>query len=473
MSAADNNIFNNNNENQEDADTDGAEAEEADGADGVEADGVEADGAEADGVEADGADGVEADADTEEADGVEAENEIEELWGGEENRGTDANSSTEENNNVIHPELNIIAALLGFEPVLIPQNSGRIRQRDELSQPPSQKAFRNDNSERIIRESYTYIKLKSGEEFHFEEDDGKKIILNEILEPNRLIRNIISKIPIRIRERLEYLGKFTSDEEENEVGIQKKYTGSLKDAVYRAYIKEWRLRYIFKRVLILWRTYKMDKMCERGVDPITLSEPEKEVYIYDWLNKRKFIFDAKSLAILIESKLMYHEYGFPVPMYPRNPRNNVEFSYKQLISLYNQLKIYGELRWGLTTLREYNFNKNRWHMYHKSALTMNSIRVSISLLDSYDARDLFSDFIFAKMEELGLSYSTYICDAYQAAMIKEPTHWYLEKLKSLAVSHYEAEHFGHNRKRIINAACVRVFRKHNQFMGDLKSKHII
>ena len=136
----------------------------------------------------------------------------------------------------------------------------------------------------------------------------------------------------------------------------------------------------------------MNKTSEKEIDPITLSEPEKEVYIYDWKNKRKFIFDAKSLAILIESKLMYHEYGFAVPQYPKNPKNNVEFSYKQLVSLYNQLKVHGESRWGFTTLREYNFNKNRWHMYHKSALTMNSIRFNISLLDTYEARDLFSDF---------------------------------------------------------------------------------
>ena len=262
-------------------------------------------------------------------------------------------------------------------------------------------------------------------------------------------------------------------EEENKVKVQKRYLGNLKEAVYRAYIKEWRLRYLFKKVLIFWRIYRMNKTYEKEIDPITLSEPEKEVYIYDWTNKRKFVFDAKSLAILIESKLMYHEYGFPVPQYPKNPKNNVEFSYKQLVSLYNQLKVHGELRWGLTTLREYNFNKNRWHMYHKSALTMNSIRFSISLLDTYEARDLFADFIFAKMEELGLNHSVDICTAYQIAMIRIPTHWYLEKLKSLAISYYEAEHLGHNRKRIINAACVRIFKKHNQFMTDLRTKNII
>jgi hypothetical protein len=112
-------------------------------------------------------------------------------------------------------------------------------------------------------------------------------------------------------------------------------------------------------------------------------------------------------------------------------------------------------------------------MYHKSALTINSIKSSITLLDSFEARELFTDFIFAKMEELGLRHTNYIFNAYQTAMVCVPTHWYLEKLKSLAISHYEAEHFGHNRTRIINAVCLKIFKKHSFFINDLKAKNII
>ena len=432
------------------------------------------------------------DNDDEEEELEETKEDDEELWGGEENNqninannaadAADAAETTETAETVETAETT------NLEPIRVPpepapsiQNSGRIRRRGDTFHPPPQKIFRNNANKRIASEyipTYKYIKLKSGEEFYFEEDDGKNIILNETIEPSRLIRNIISTIPVRLSDRIKYLGKFASDEDsdvdsDEEEKVQKRYLGNLKEAVYGGYIKEWRLRYLFKKVLIFWRTYRMNKMYEKEVDPITLSEPEKEVYIYDWTNKRKFVFDAKSLATLIESKLMYHEHGFPVPQYPKNPKNNVEFSYKQLVSLYNQLKVHGELRWGLTTLREYNFNKNRWHMYHKSALTMNSIRFSISLLDTYEGRDLFADFIFAKMDELGLNNSVDTFTAYQIAMIHIPTHWYLEKLKSLAISYYEAEHLGHNRKRIINAACVRIFKKHNQFMADLRTKNII
>jgi hypothetical protein len=399
-------------------------------------------------------------------------------------------------NEIIIPNMNVMAAILGLHPIIAPRlpleeppspgplsspSLPRIRRREEVfTQPPPVKSFRNNIGKRIVRERttlYSYLALKSGEEFHFTEEDGKNIMLNERIEPNRLIRNIISRVPYKMSERLLYLAKFDSeeesDDEENNEKVQRRYFGNLKELVYEAYIKEWRLRFAFKKMLILWRVYKMNKTCEKEVDPITLSEPEKEIYVYDWDNKKKFVFDAKSMATNIETKLMYHEYGFPSPMYPRNPKNNVEFSYKQMVSLYYQLKAHGELRWGFTTLREYNFNKHRWHMYHKSALTVNSIKSSISLLDSSDGRELLLDFIFAKMDELGFRHNTTTYNIYNIAMIRIPTHWYIEKLKSLAISHYEAEHFGHNRTRAINATCIKIFKLHNKFVTDLKNKKII
>ena len=357
----------------------------------------------------------------------------------------------------------------------------QIRRREDESLIQSNKYFKNIAGKRILKErvsSYSYLCLKSGEEFYFKEEDGINILLNERLEPNRLIRNIISRIPTRVTKRMEFLAKFVSDEninkeDENLEKIHKRYLGNLKELVYEGYIKEWRLRFLFKRLLILWRIYKMNNKCEKEVDPITLSEPEKEIYLYDWVNRKKFIFDAKSLAIMIESKLMYQEYGFAAPMYPKNPKNNVEFSYEQLVSLYFQLKEQGELKWGLTTLREYNFNKNRWQMYHKSSLTINAIKVNLFLLDTEEARELLSDFIFAKMEELLFTYNTYTYNCYQIAIAKVPNHWYLEKFKSLAILHYEAAHFGQNRNKLINALFIRIYKMHSKFIDDLKSKNII
>ena len=415
------------------------------------------------------------------------------LWGGQENE-------------VINPAENILAAIFGIQPiypaalplpeVMTPplQQAGRVRRREEESAPPAAKSFRDANGKRIVKErtpDYSYLRLKSGEEFRFTEDDGKRVLIPESVEANRLIRNIVSKVPKRVSERLEYLGKFSSEEDseeeeeeeseekeegedkENRKKVQKRYLGDLKENVCAAFIKEFRLRFIFRKLLVHWRVYKMNKTAEKELDPITLSEPEKEIHLYDWSNKKKFIFDAKSLATMIETNLMYQEYAFAVPILPRNPKNNVDFSYGQLVSLYYQLKEQGELRWGFTTLREYNFNKNRWHMYHRSALTLNAIKTSITGLETFEAKELLSDFIFAKMDDLGLRYNNYTFNIYQVAMARAPKHWYLEKLKGLAIMHYEAEHFGHNRSRVINANCLKIFRKQTQFINELKTTNII
>lgn len=365
-------------------------------------------------------------------------------------------------------DINILASVFGIP--LETHNIGRVRRREEIVEDHFKKIFKDASGNPIIFKNIDYyIKLKSGEELFFTKDDGKDILLNEQIEPSRLIRNIISKVPFKMTERLKFLSKFIIEDNTEKLLD----TAVLRDILYKAYILEFRLRFLFKRLLNIWRVHKLDKTSKQQPDPITFSLPEKEVHIYDWSNRKKFTADAKSLANYIETKLMYNEYGFPVPMYPKNPFNNTDLSYKQMISIYNQLKTHGELKWAFTTFREYNFNKHRWHIYHKSALTMNAIKSSIILLDSIEAHELFSDFIFSKMDELNIPSSAYIIRAYKTAIIKIPNHWFLEKFKSLAISYYEAEHFGHNRQRAINSSCLRFFRKQNDFLKYLEDKKII
>lgn len=391
----------------------------------------------------------------------------------------------DENNEIVQEDINSDSKNEEeINEVIIPSHRIRRRNEIELILHPA-KYFKNAAGKRIVKErtpQYSYLCLKSGEEFYFKDEDSIKILLNDKIEPNKLIRNIISKVPQNLYERMQFLEKFNSeeesdeeesDEEDNSDKVKKRYFGNLKELVYEAYIKEWKLRFIFKRLINLWKIYKMNKNSEKEIDPITLSEPEKEVILYDWSNKKKFILDAKSLAIMIESKLMYQEYGFPAPMYPRNPKNNVELSYKQMVSIYYQLKSHGELRWGFTTLREYNFNKNRWHLYHKSALTMNAIKANISQLDNVEGREMLLDFIFAKMDELGFIYSVDIYNCYKSAMIHIPNHWYLEKFKIIIMLHFEADHFDRNKDKYINSYCLRTFKKHHIFLNDIRNKNIV
>ena len=215
-----------------------------------------------------------------------------------------------------------------------------------------------------------FMKLSSGEEFYFTEEDGNDLV--NIHEPNVMLRNILANMPRKISHRMRYLAKFNH----TEIMEGPRHFENVYDAVIAGYIRECRLRRIFRGVLQRWRIRKMNRTSTAPIDPITLCPPEKTVTVYDWATRKRYLFDAKSLATLIDSQLLYNEYGFSVPQMPRNPWTNIEFTYIQLVSMYEQLQHHGELRWGFTTLRSHQFHKEAWELYHRPALTMKAIRAS-------------------------------------------------------------------------------------------------
>ena len=311
-----------------------------------------------------------------------------------------------------------------------------------------------------------FMKLSSGEEFYFTEEDGKDLI--NIHEPNVMLRNIIADMPRKISNRMRYLAKFNH----TEIMEGPRHFENVYDAVIAGYIRECRLRRIFRGVLQRWRIRKMNRASTAAIDPITLSPPEKTVTVYDWATRKRYLFDAKSLATLIDSQLLYNEYGFSVPHMPRNPWTNIEFTYIQLVSMYQQLQQHGELRWGFTTLRSHQFHKESWELYHRPALTMKAIRASMTLLDTRAAREMLEDFIIRQMEECQMTMTDNILHIYSLAIQHAPNHWYVESFKSLACQFWEAEQFGVRAPGILSA-CRALFKKQPQFVRELREAGII
>jgi len=311
-----------------------------------------------------------------------------------------------------------------------------------------------------------FMKLSSGEEFYFTEEDGKDLV--NIHEPNVMLRNILADMPRKISNRMRYLAKFNH----TEIMEGPRHFENVYDAVIAGYIRECRLRRIFRGVLQRWRIRKMNRASTAAIDPITLSPPEKTVTVYDWATRKRYLFDAKSLATLIDSQLLYNEYGFSVPHMPRNPWTNIEFTYIQLVSMYEQLQHHGELRWGFTTLRSHQFHKESWELYHRPALTMKAIRASMTLLDTRAAREMLEDFIIRQMEECQMSMTDNILHIYSLAIQHAPNHWYVESFKSLACQFWEAEQFGVRAPGILSA-CRLLFKKQPQFVRELREAGII
>jgi hypothetical protein len=182
------------------------------------------------------------------------------------------------------------------------------------------------------------------------------------------------------------------------------------------------------------------------------------------------VFDAKSLATHIETQLLHHDSGFANPQCPRNPWTNVKFSYNQLLSIYFQLKHHRELRWGLTTLYEYQFDKILWHRYHLSAITMKAVRNSLTTLESIYAKELLEDFIILQISHIVVEITDDMTQSLRIAMQREPRHWYLELWKEVAMTQYEATHFNVNCNNLIREQCKKIAAKHHLFIKDLVRK---
>jgi hypothetical protein len=338
----------------------------------------------------------------------------------------------------------------------------------------SEKRRRTDNGyvKNIPKKPYICsLQLSSGYVLKFQKKDGRNLLLPHWFESNEFVRKIVSRGLRSVATRLHYLSHIINEEEGyDEDGNMTYY--DLKEQVMESFIVEKRLRNAMRNVLMRWRNYQIDKRHQDIVDPITLSQPDKQVVLYDWSMKRKFIFDAKSLAIHIETALLYHEEGFAVPCYPRNPWTNLDFTYRQLVSIYEQLKIHGELRWGFLTLRQHNFNKYIWHKYHHTSITLKAVQTSLVQLDSASARDLLEDFIIMKINEVE-EVTPFLVNVYRTAITHLPRHWIIEQWKKATFLHYESQHFGWNRTAVINEIRYGLLRKQTQLIHELKEKELI
>lgn len=315
------------------------------------------------------------------------------------------------------------------------------------------------------------LQLSTGYVLRFKKRDGTNLLLPGWFESDIYVRKIVSRSLRSVAERLRYLSHIMEEKEGYDDDGNMTYY-DLKEQVFESYIVETRLRNAMRNVLTRWRNYHMDKHHQDIIDPITLSEPEKQIVLYDWRMKRKFIFDAKSLSIHIETALLYHEDGFATPCYPRNPWTNIAFTYRHLVSIYEQLKIHGELRWAFMTLRQHNFNKDNWHMYYDTSITLKSIQTSLVQLNSVNARDLLEDFIIMKINEVK-DVTPFMVYLYRTAIGLTPCHWIIEQWKRAAFLHYESQHLGWNRTGMINKIRDVLLKKQSQLIYDLTEQGFI
>jgi hypothetical protein len=305
---------------------------------------------------------------------------------------------------------------------------------------PHLKRYKPNSGKGSIHEippNYNTIFLQSGRVMKFVEDDGNRILTPEWVVWNPCVRKIIQQLPKSISARLMYLSYFMGEYEGYDENNHLLYE-YLEDEVYYAYFVEMRLKRAMRNVVQRWRCYRINKKSNHViVDPITLSEPVKPVVLYSWKDNRKFVFDAKSISLHIETQLLHQTNGFATPLTPRNPWSNMEFTYREIISLYVQIKRYGELRWGLCTLHQSRFDKVRWADLQRHVLVSKAFQQGIVEASSDCIRELIEDFIIDMLEEIGILITPYHHEIYKLGLLHLPQHWYLQKWKLLCVYYNE------------------------------------
>ncbi len=337
---------------------------------------------------------------------------------------------------------------------------------------------------------YRFLKLRSGATFRF--DDGEpEILLRPHQEPNLYVRKLLALLPHRIKDRLTFLATFADDtdnevtsvdwdETEEKVHVTPEQLDplrhvfrDLREQLYTAYILEMRMRRAFRTLLHRWRIRQIHKKTATAVDPITLLPPTEPITVYDLPRRTLYTYEARSLSTWCEANLAHHEGGFAAPQSPRNPWTNEPFTWPQLLSIHRQLQACGRLGTHMTTFRHHRFDLPTWRLYHHTSLTLSAIRTSLTRLDTPEAREMLEDFIHAKREELHLYTTPAIERAYRTAILRAPTHWFIESLKGVAFQYYEADHFGQNRHRQIHNRCDRLFLREDDFLEDLQRMGIL
>ena len=114
-----------------------------------------------------------------------------------------------------------------------------------------------------------------------------------------------------------------------------------------------KLRFQFKRIVSMYLVKKLQLKNE--TDPVTMEQPIQAVFLYDHANRCKFRFEAKELLRDFSTRLLTHEDLFPTPLFLRNPFTNSKLHLGQLLSLYTQIKSFGQMHWTLECLQDAQF----------------------------------------------------------------------------------------------------------------------
>lgn len=208
-------------------------------------------------------------------------------------------------------------------------------------------------------------------------------------------------------------------------------------AFLAAFIREYRLRFLFKCFFNKWRLSRYESISD--TDPITLATPTKPIFLYQHSLKKKYIFDGNALAMFISSQLMLQRDGFAIPTFPKNPFTNLSFSVQQMRSLCLQLKDANLLNWQIHLFQSVRFNIEQFKKDAAIILTKQAIKTDVYNYTDDEAQENFRDFILDLIDEAGLLHDDSTESQITNLMKKFPQCFFINFFRKLYVREKWAE----------------------------------
>lgn len=132
--------------------------------------------------------------------------------------------------------------------------------------------------------------------------------------------------------------------------------------------------------------------------------PKNPITIYDWSQRRKYSFEAKTLFRDLREKLYFADQLFPAPMEPRNPFTNKPLTFGQMLYAYQAVSKAGLMNWALTAYANLRFNIDEFRTQFYTPLKIQALDSLFAAPTSVDTVELLYDFIAAEYEYHGFEF---------------------------------------------------------------------
>jgi len=178
--------------------------------------------------------------------------------------------------------------------------------------------------------------------------------------------------------------------------FDKKYTKEFVDNFLDAIHKNQTLRWRLKRLIHRWSLSKLRQV--NTDDVCTMEPPVKPVFLYDWTNRCKYVFEARTLLQDFRTKLLAADNLFPDAQTLKNPFTNAELTFGQTHFTIQALRSLTLTDWIIEGFRDSKYKTDVFTVQNTIKLKLNALNVLFKTPTSKDCVDIIYDFIEAQHE---------------------------------------------------------------------------